>query len=113
MSSPPSVSHHLLAITTTSSLQQRPTGAFGSVVKGAFSLTNDHQAPKGAFGSGITRIGCILVGTEAHKLEQVGVQKWNKGAFGVAKKVIRERLADVDNHGVCLDVDNSHEGCLV
>ncbi|GJS73813.1 hypothetical protein Tco_0706654 [Tanacetum coccineum] len=90
-SSPPRHLH------TPSSPQQRPIGAFGSVVKGAFGLTNDHQAPKGAFGSGITRMGCILVGTEAHK---VGVQKWNKDAFGVAEKVIRERLADVDSHGV-------------
>ncbi|GJW41735.1 hypothetical protein Tco_0067580 [Tanacetum coccineum] len=32
---------------TPSSPQQHPTGAFGSVVKGAFGLTNDHQ---GAFG---------------------------------------------------------------
>ncbi|GJR26617.1 hypothetical protein Tco_1102849 [Tanacetum coccineum] len=49
MSSPPSVSHYLLVITTTSSPQQRPTGAFGSVVKDAFGLTNDQQS---AFGMG-------------------------------------------------------------
>ncbi|GJU80628.1 hypothetical protein Tco_1282993 [Tanacetum coccineum] len=96
---PPTPSPHAFITTAAPNRGVWICGPFGFIL-----------APKGALGSGIARIGCILVGTKAHK---VGVQKWNKGAFGVAEKVIRERLADVDSHGVCLVVDNSHKGCLV
>ncbi|GJR41283.1 hypothetical protein Tco_1216967 [Tanacetum coccineum] len=68
-----------------------PTGRLVSVVKppskDAFGSGNN--TPKGAFRSAYK-----------HQQEQVGVQKWNKGAFGVAEKVIRERLADVDSQGL-------------